>query len=323
MLMQQLCDIVMLTGHGRHILYVVLTWLVLADSIVFACINLVNTHYSFFSRYIKPNIWWTLALCFLICHSGKIAHICILFSCLSRNAVLWSSPEVNIQIGNYVALWWTRNPLASMVYFITSFLFLHLNFGPDESFQPWRTSALGLPHMWPRPRTPRLGPESWGAGGPWRRRGLHHPPWMSPVQDRRPLRAPLARRWTCSLCGRRRSYAHIYSMWPRLLRKDSEVLGRDPVAPWDPRLQTCLPLLLHCPRLPQLVTAYLPGSHWLAAATAAVAVTGRQLRFSHGENFLEQVQVTKRCANISFILLQLVLLLYIPHVGIEALKKTF
>lgn len=133
--------------------------------------------------------------------------------------------------------------------------------------QPWRTSALGLPHLRTCPWTPRLGPEIWGRGGASRARWLHSPPRMSPVQDRGPLRAPVAGLRACCVRRRRSSHSRVCAMWPRLLREDSQVLGRDPATPRDSRFQTHLPLLLHCAQLPWLDSPHLPGPHWLDATT--------------------------------------------------------
>lgn len=140
-----------------------------------------------------------------------------------------------------------------------------VNTGNDVLLQPWRASALGLPHLRPCPWTPRLGPEIRGRGGSKRGRWFHSTPRMSPVQERGSLCAPVAGLWACCVRRRWSPHSRFCAVRPRLLREDSQVLGWDPASPRDARLQTHLPLLLHCPQHPRLDAAHLPGPHRLVA----------------------------------------------------------
>lgn len=130
--------------------------------------------------------------------------------------------------------------------------------------QSWRASALGIPHLRPRSWTPRLGPKIRGGGGSGRDQRLRDTSGMSPVQERGPLRAPVAGLWACGLHGRRSPHARFCTLRPRLLREDSQVLGRDPAPSRDARVQAHLPLLLHGARLTRLGEAHLPGPDRLA-----------------------------------------------------------
>lgn len=131
--------------------------------------------------------------------------------------------------------------------------------------QPRGASALGLPHLRPRPRAARLGPEVRGRGAAARGRGLDHPPRMPAVPQRGPLRAPVAGLRAGRVRGRRSSHSRLCAVRPRLLGEDSQVLGGDAAPARDARLQGRLPLLLRRPKHPRLDAAYLPGPHRLAA----------------------------------------------------------
>lgn len=143
--------------------------------------------------------------------------------------------------------------------------------------QPWRASALGIPHLRPRSRTPRLGPAIRGRGGFERGRRLRGTSRMSPVQERGPLRAPVAGLWACGLHGRRRAHSRFRTLRPRLLGEDSQVLGRDAAPSRDARFQAHLPLLLHGARLAGLDATHLPGPDRLTDTPQkpTTTVTGR------------------------------------------------
>lgn len=138
--------------------------------------------------------------------------------------------------------------------------------------QPWRAPALGVPHLWPCSWTPWLGPEDWGRRRSKRGRRLYCPTRVSPVQECGALRAAVARLWARCVHGCRSAYSRFCAMWSRLLREDSQVLGRDPSASWDARLQTRVPFLFHCPQLPRLDTAHLPRPDWLVANSTGTAL---------------------------------------------------
>ena len=156
----------------------------------------------------------------------------------------------------------------------------------DVLLQPWRASALGLPHLRPRPRTPRLGPETRGGGDAGGGRGIHHQAGVSPVPDGGPLRGPVAGLWARRVRGRWSSHSRFCAVRPRLLGEDSQVLGRDPAPPRDARLQTRLPLLLQRTQHARLDAAHLPGPHRLAATLwqTTNTVTQRCLSFIHVSN---------------------------------------
>lgn len=118
---------------------------------------------------------------------------------------------------------------------------------------------MGIPHLRPRSWTPRLGPAIRGRGGFERGRRLRGASRMSPVQERGSLRAPVAGLRACGLHGRRSSHSRFCTLRPRLLREDSQVLGRDSAPSRDTRFQAYLPLLLHCARLAGLDATHLPG----------------------------------------------------------------
>lgn len=85
------------------------------------------------------------------------------------------------------------------------------------------------------------------------------------MQERGPLRAAVAGLRTRRLLGCRTTDSCFRPVRPRLLREDSQVLGRNLTPPRDARLQTRLPLLLGGPQHTRLDTPNLPGPHRLAA----------------------------------------------------------